>query len=400
MILNYFNIFIFLLVIGCHDTLAANTATVYDYDESGDFVPITVVLEDLISQDSFNGKYFKIVKGKVDKAIHFEDDQFSTRAAHVYHHLTKARKYFKQIKNVNDFHLDSKVTIRLDITNAFDNFGHFAHDDFDEQFNTAVTIPESDDWRIPSIPPWTKEIWFRPSKEILIDSQLSMLATLLDSRETKTGLQIAVIENTIYQLFDAGVISQLFSNLQNNWNFLSVGIGLAAIEFMPKLLRWVGSGRKRKFYLDTGMIPEIIYHEYAHLALSDKIPLTSTPVIEGFANYFAGKISGKGRWGNRPGRYTTDRGRNAFANDLYSFRVESNLFSTGDFVYKLLWGLRDILSDHKTDILLYHIRKNIGKGSNIKFDLVNSIFENLLVIDCDDNNHRIQLHKFMQRLGV
>ena len=400
MIRIYSRIILYFLIMSCHQAMASNSATVFDYDQNGEFVPITVELPDLISEDSFNGKYFKIVKGKSDQAVLFEDTEFSTRAAHMYYHLSKARNYFKQIANANHFHLDQKIIIRLDITNIFDNYGHFAHDEFGEEFNTAVTIPASDDWRIPSVPAWSKEIWFRPSKELLVDSSLSVLAALIDSRETKTGLQIAVIENSLYQLFDNGLMSQLFSNLQNNWNFLSLGIGLAAIELMPKLLRWVGSGRKRKFFLDTGMIPEIIYHEYAHYALSDGMPLTSTPVIEGYANYFAGKISGKGQWGNRPGSYTTDRGRNAFARDLYSFRVESNLFSTGDFVYKLLWGLRDILSESKTDTLLYHTRLNVVKNSNVKFDLINSIFENLSVIDCDDNNHRIQLHKFMQRLGV
>ena len=41
----------------------------------------------------------------------------------------------------------------------------------------------------------------------------------------------------------------------------------------------------RKWYkLDSALVPEIIYHEFAHLALSDNLELShSTPVIEGMA---------------------------------------------------------------------------------------------------------------------
>ena len=41
----------------------------------------------------------------------------------------------------------------------------------------------------------------------------------------------------------------------------------------------------RKWYkFDSALVPEIIYHEFAHLALSDNLELShSTPVIEGMA---------------------------------------------------------------------------------------------------------------------
>ena len=43
----------------------------------------------------------------------------------------------------------------------------------------------------------------------------------------------------------------------------------------------------RKWYLlDSALIPEIIYHEYAHIALSDHLGLNhSTAVIEGMADF-------------------------------------------------------------------------------------------------------------------
>src|SRR5665647_2012988 len=46
------------------------------------------------------------------------------------------------------------------------------------------------------------------------------------------------------------------------------------------------------YWLDTALVPEIIYHEYSHAALSDRLVLShSTAVIEGMADFFAGQIA-------------------------------------------------------------------------------------------------------------
>lgn len=381
-------------------SFASVVATIFDYNEFGRFVEKEVVLEDLISNHKLDGHYFKIVLEKNDDAVLIEDKEHGLRAAHIYYHLTQARNYFKSIPNVNNEFLNKKIVIRINIKNAYDSFGHFAHDDFSKEYNTAVTIPESNEHRIPTVEPWDREIWFRPAKELLIAGQLGTLGMILNQREVKTKIQVVVLENSLIQYINQQVYSQIFNSLSSNFNFLTLGIGIAAVEFLPKILVRVGSRMKSKFYLDTGMVPEIIYHEYSHFALSDKVELTSTPVVEGLANYFAGKISKKAHWGNGPYEYTTDRGRNAFSHELYDFRVESKLFSTGDFVFKLLWGLQNIFNENDVDQLIYLAREDLTGKSNIKFDLVNSLFERLSFINKDDINHRLRLHIYMQGLGL
>lgn len=395
MIHNYFKLFFTFFFLSI-SAFANVETTIFDYDRYGKFVETKVVLTDLLSKTHLDGKFFKIVDGKSNDAININNEEFGQRAAHIYYHLSVARNYFKKLPNINNSYLDKKMIVRVNIKNAFDNYGHFAHDDFAKEYNTAITIPESDKYKIPSVEPWGKEIWFRPGKELYISGQLGMLGMLLNQRSIKTNFQVIVLENALAQM----ISDQLYRGLVNNNNFLTIGIGILAIEFLPKVLIRVGSKIKNRFFLDTGMVPEIIYHEYAHFALSDYVDLTSTPVVEGLANYFAGKISNKAHWGNGPYVYTTDRGRNALSQELYDFRVESKMFATGDFVFKFLWGLQDIFGKLKTDVLIYSIREQLNGKSNIKFNLVNSIFDNLNIIDSDDINHRMKLHIFMQGLGL
>ena len=101
-----------------------------------------VTLTDLISNDSFDGEYFKIVKGKSDEAIRFDADRELTfRAVTAYYHLTIARNYF--INKLNSDYVKNlkKIVVRIEHTNQFSELGHFANDKLDPQYNNALTIP-------------------------------------------------------------------------------------------------------------------------------------------------------------------------------------------------------------------------------------------------------------------
>lgn len=76
-----------------------------------------VHLEDLESAKSFDGKFFKIVKGKSNEAIHFDDsdNQLVTKAATVYHHLTLARKFWRDEIGAPGKQKIGKLIIRLEI---------------------------------------------------------------------------------------------------------------------------------------------------------------------------------------------------------------------------------------------------------------------------------------------
>ena len=374
--------------------------SVYDFDKNGHFILKEVILKDLLSRNTFDGKYFKIVHGKSDDAIKFNNNEHALKASHLYYHLQKARLFFLKKKSINHHLISNKIVIRIDITNTFDSYAHFAHDNYKQTYNTAITIPKSNHLRLPLVPPWSSEIWFRPAKVILTAGATQQLAALFEDKDTSNSFGMILVEGAFNRLFENGLSRETFQSFSQDRSILWLGASLVLLKTLPTVIRFAGRGYKRKYYLDTAMIPEIIYHEYTHYILSDYMPLNSTPVIEGYANYFAGRISDRAIWGKRPGQYSQDRGRNPYERDLYQFHFESKIFATSSFVYKLLWGLSPILSEDGSDQLIYHSRQYINNQSNIKNGLVDAIFTSLPILKMDDNNHKLQLHKFMQQLGL
>lgn len=86
-----------------------------------------VALTNLVSEDSFDGEHFKIVKGKSEQAVKFTEDKHLTfRAATAYYHQMKARTYF--VEKVKSEYVANipKMTIRIEHTNQFSELGHFA----------------------------------------------------------------------------------------------------------------------------------------------------------------------------------------------------------------------------------------------------------------------------------
>lgn len=373
---------------------------VIDYNEAGYLVNKKVVLKDLTSKDSFEGKYFKIVNAKDEEAVKFSNLELSNRAAQVYHHLTVAHAYFSKVKGMNKKHLNQKITIRLEMPNQFDVHGHFAHDSYSPEFNTAITIPASTEARMEEVPSWEREIWFRPMKLITTSKPIDSAVALLKSKEIQTNLSLVFLENDIAMQLSSGISKNIVDTLFTSDHFYYLMTGFVAIKALPIFVRVYGTIFKPKFFLDTAMIPEVVYHEYSHYVLSDYMDLSISPVIEGYANYYAGRISGKARWGKIPKQYTNDQGRNAYTNELYSFRLETSLYAVNSFTYKILWQLQDVF-DAETDAFIYRTRKKINKKSDIKNDMVNAFFDE---INADDELNtlfnKIKLHDILQRNGI
>lgn len=130
-----------------------------------------VQIPDLISNNSFDGKFFKIVKGKSNDAIKFndEDEELILKAANAYWHLSKARSFWSHEVEAPFVETLAKMTIRIELTNVYDSQGHFANDNRDPQHNNALSIPAgiTPDW-VPENrkDSWGHEIWFRPLKKI------------------------------------------------------------------------------------------------------------------------------------------------------------------------------------------------------------------------------------------
>jgi hypothetical protein len=107
-------------------------------------------------------------------------------------------------------------------------------------------------------------------------------------------------------------------------------------------------------YLDSAMIPEISIHEFAHIALSPVFGLKrSTALNEGYANYFAYRISGLKKLGSRAGKYNlSDAPKSALNRAKYSIDQELlKQAAYGSFTLSLLYQLEHALGDEGETIL-------------------------------------------------
>jgi hypothetical protein len=340
-----------------------------------------VVLTDLISNDSFDGEHFKIVKGKEDEAIKFDADAALTfRAATAYYHLTKARNYF--IEKVKSDYVAKlpKLVIRIEHSNQFSELGHFTHDKYDPQFNNALTIPAGEGLASKGVKPWGIEIWFRPSKRVNIKE-----------------LKVNGLANQEFQVLMAGFREQI--HMQSMQRFLSNTVVALTQDGAPNplstdnLIRTVGSSLimelgyqfmdpitkmfSRKWYwLDTAVVPEIIYHEYSHVALSDHLVLShSTAIIEGMADYFAGQMANSPKLAMNIKKYNTYNGKNAKRKQDYKIQFEMGEYANTDFVFGLLWEMGKIVGEDKGEAFMFELRKKLTTNSNIRNQLVEGILE-------------------------
>jgi hypothetical protein len=344
-----------------------------------------VVLTDLISNDSFEGEHFKIVKGKEDEAVKFDaDEALRFRAATVYFHLTKARDYF--INKVKSDYVAGlpQLVIRIDHFNQFSELGHFTHDKYDPQFNNALTIPAGQGLASRGVKPWGIEIWFRPSKRVNIKE-----------------LKVNGLQNQEFQVLMAGFRNQI--HMQSMQRFVSNTVIALTQDGGPNpfstenLIRTVGSSLimeagyqfldpitklfSRKWYwLDTAVVPEIIYHEYAHVALSDHLVLShSTAIIEGMADYFAGRIANSPKLATNIKKYNTYNGKNAKRKQDYKIQFEMGEYANTDFVFGLLWEMGSIVGENKGEAFMFELRKKLTTNSNIRNQLVEGI-----LLTCDE----------------
>ncbi len=348
-----------------------------------------VELTDLESSSSFDGKYFQIVKGRSREPISFhdEDRDLVLKAANTYYHLTLAREFWLNKIQSERPHQIPKLIIRLNISNLFDDQGHFAHDNRDPQFNNALSIPagRTPEW----VPPgredvWGPEIWFRPKKVIdtrtfpndLGPNPATQVLTAMEHpliNYAQNQLQVSLIERMVYPSYSNG----------------SYQSDLIRFAGTIALTRFLISASKRMdplfmekwFYLNTAMVPEVVYHEYAHIVLSDRLKMShSTPVIEGMADYFAAAHANKRKvYAKVPGRSTSNP-KDPYNKKPYSHWSESNRTASSDFVLAVLWDVRDVLGEETANKLVYHARKYLSTDSSTISDhLLRSILRS-----CED----------------
>jgi hypothetical protein len=340
-----------------------------------------VVLKDLISNDSFDGEHFKIVKGKSEEAIRFDADEALTfRAATSYYHLTKARNYF--IEKVKSDYVASipKMVIRIEHTNQFSELGHFSHDNMEPQFNNALTIPAGEGLASKGVKPWGMEIWFRPSKRIHLRDLKTNNLQNKEFQVLMTGFRNQIHMQTMQRFISGAVIAMSQEGAQNPLSMDNVirTVGASVVmEVGYQLMDPITRTFSRKWYwLDTAVVPEIIYHEYSHAALSDHLVLShSTAVIEGMADFFAGQMSDSPKLATKIKEYNTYNGKNAKKKQDYMIEFEMSQYANTDFVFGILWEMKKAVGEDKGEAFMFELRKNVTTNSSIRGQLIEGLLQ-------------------------
>ena len=360
-------------------------------------------LVSLNSIDRYDGKFFKIVFKKENEAIKFNeyDDHTQLKAATTYYHLNKARKYFVEVLKSGFVKSLPKLTIRIDLINKFSELGHFAHDNLEPQYNNALSIPKGFGYPSRGIAPWNNEIWFRPAKRIhereFSDSNscVHLKAILKNYRNQNhmMSFQRFLSKVLLGEAWTAGesTISNIMrlagTSLMTEGIYQSAGI---ATEFF-----------KQKYYrLDSALVPEIIYHEYAHVALSDHLAIThSSPVNEGMADYFAGKIANSKELATRIKQYNLFSGKKVRKKQMYRHEFERQDYANADFVFGLLYEVEGVVGE-RGPLMLYNVRTKIETDSSIRNQLLDGIIVTCRSFCEIPGLNHIQLLKLFHYKGI
>ena len=352
-----------------------------------------VLLPELISEDRYEGKFFKIVKGKSNEAIRFDDSEdLQLRAATTYYHLNKARKYFVEVAKSKYVAELPQLVIRIELINVFNEIGHFANDNLNPQFNNALTIPAGKGYPPKNIPPWEMEIWFRPSKDINIKD----LQGTADRGSVKTALidfrnqtHMTNLRQFITNLLEGSVTGDPASVLRLAGSSL-------LMEFIYQTSDIAAAFFSRKIYhLDAALVPEIIYHEFAHVALSNHLELThSTPVNEGMADYFAGKIANSKKLAIKIKDYNLFNGKEVRKKQQYNMAFERGEFANADFVFGLLWNIGATVGAEVEVQYMNNLASKLNTNATIRNDLIEATLETCKSYCKSPMNDRLKLYKF------
>ncbi|MDO9184349.1 MAG: hypothetical protein Q7U04_18180 [Bacteriovorax sp.] len=353
------------------------------------------ILPDLISNDSYNGKYFKIVYGKSNNAISFDEtEDIQLKAATTYYHLNKARNFFVNIVHSQYVQNLPQIVVRIDLINVFNEVGHFANDNLDPQFNNALTVPEGAGYPSKEIGPWGIEVWFRPAKEINIKDFPGSFESLGGIKASLISFRNQTHMSNFQSFINSLLLGGTASSISSNGPIRLVGSSIM-VEAIYQSSDFVASFFGRKIYrLDAALVPEIIYHEFSHVALSEHLELShSTPVNEGLADYFAGKISNSKKLAMKIKDYNLFNGKEVKKKQQYQMAFERGEYANTDFVFGLLWNIGETIGIDIENDFIYHLASRLSTNVSIRDDLIQATLDTCK-LDCKNPlNDRLKLYK-------
>lgn len=358
---------------------------------------------------------FRILKGTDNESLDLLSADLSDndrlRAGTVLHHLNIARDYF--VNTLGSAHAGSlpQLNVRIEMNRPYNEFYKFISDSKIQEYNNAVTVPASTPRAMPEAGKWNPEIWFRPAEEMEIDNAVYTFSKQMDQTNlmgpvtdvlTQQGIQEAVTNQILYgSLASVDYMGYVTTLLY------TVGI----FEVAPKVLMWATGDIKSKSFLDSAMIPEVAYHEYAHVALSDHISLRqSTAMNEGMANYFAAVISGQSKIAAKNGDHSKNVGNyDGKKHVMYDSRMESTNAAHANFVFSFLWQLRQRMKkeykggDITADKLIFNARKYVSYAKKpIKDDLLPALIKSVndIFSKGESRKARMVINDEAKRLGL
>ncbi len=378
-----------------------DTAVLRDHRDRYYLAPVELPLLD---SKYYETEHFRVVSGKESTPLVREGDG-NLKAANVLYHAEKSREFFATILNSDEVKNMEQVILRLDITNEYSPQGHFANDLYDPQFNNAVSVNGKIEKPIGATLPWMREIWFRPKKDILVADLMAQLSedpiqtVMRDARHEFYPIQLdSAVKGVEYTL-----ASVPFSTANLISSFLGICGSIATMEGVLLGIRIINKLSTPKwFYLETAMVPEIVHHEYSHIALSDYLaPNTSTPVIEGMADYFAAAIGNNPKLAEKIKAYSTAQSKDGKKPKFFKIEEEAMGAAQNDFVLSLLWGLRDIFGADRANHLVFDARKFLSTDkSSIRKGLTKALIRSCEANCTDVLTDTLRLHEYFQDRGL
>jgi len=364
---------------------AADIYTAVVRDQDMNLVTETISEEKLFLQSDSNDLFarFNIVKGTSETQIPLRDmaEEERLRVVTLNYHLNIARNYFEKKLKSQYISNMGPMTIRYDMAKIFSGTHHFTEED--SKFNNAVTNKASNKYKNDKVAPWGIEIWFRPG---VVRKEKMPKGTVMGSVDTSMSDELFMLGDTaINDVTKRVALGYDVKSFDSNHLAFQFGLIFLMKKVVPKMMDFGFSNIAMDYKLDTAMLPEIIYHEYAHVAMSDFIPLTSSYVAsEGMANYFASVILGKPSIGMKGADYVKNTKEYQFDKKLKyksAYDHDSKL-AHNSFTLSYLWKIRETIQREYqsaelfdqivfearkyTDIALY--TKEISKPKDEQFD--------------------------------
>lgn len=367
--------------------------------EDGKLKSKKVILKDLISENSFDGEFFTIVKADSTAPIRFDEEQdLVFKAATAYYHLTLARNYYKTL-SIEGAKLDDKHVIRIEQDKQYSDVIHMKGEKY-SQANGALTIDGSNPEDAEEGYFWNREIWFFEKKPVKRPTAVKTVSKIVNNRQFKNALMGEMLLQDLLS-----VTNTLMTNSMNSYrleaHLMSMAYSIGIVELIPRIFTVAGVF-KETYYLDTVLIPEIIHHEYGHIALGHIFGYkTSSPLNEGFPNFFAYKISNQKKLGgNKAGIIKGSQAKNAKSQSTYSMREDfASEAAFGSFTFSLLYQLEQGLGDEALAILIESL-KFIDQDSDLKVDFPRAVKRAIDRISKNPNAQKMNANLIFKKKGI